>query len=91
MMDRIEDETVRYLFFLQVNTGTGPVLPFPEEDEEEERSRRKLRVPTRPSSSGWPPKPRWRTSRATSSARRSGRWRQLQFVGGDGSTGADSR
>jgi preprotein translocase subunit SecA len=36
MMDRIEDETVRYLYFLQVNTGTGPVLPFPEEDEEEE-------------------------------------------------------
>jgi preprotein translocase subunit SecA len=33
MMDRIEDETVRYLFFLQVQTGTGPVLPFPEEDE----------------------------------------------------------
>ncbi len=36
MMDRIEDETVRYLFFLQVNTGSGPVLPFPDEDEEEE-------------------------------------------------------
>src|ERR1035441_620855 len=36
MMDRIEDESVRYLYFLQVNTGTGPVLPFPEEDEEEE-------------------------------------------------------
>jgi preprotein translocase subunit SecA len=35
MMDRIEDETVRYLYFLQVNTGSGPVLPFPEEDEEE--------------------------------------------------------
>jgi preprotein translocase subunit SecA len=36
MMDRIEDETVRYLYFLQVNTGTGPVLPFPDEEEEEE-------------------------------------------------------
>ena len=36
MMDRIEDETVRYLFFLQVNTGAGPVLPFPEEDEDDE-------------------------------------------------------
>ena len=35
MMDRIEDETVRYLYFLQVNTGSGPVLPFPDEDEEE--------------------------------------------------------
>jgi preprotein translocase subunit SecA len=35
MMDRIEDETVRYLFFLQVNMGAGPVLPFPTEEEEE--------------------------------------------------------
>ncbi len=43
MMDRIEDETLRYLFFLQVSRGDdtpfgGPkaILPFPSEDEEEE-------------------------------------------------------
>jgi len=43
MMDRIEDETIRFLFFLQVTTGPGPagqaqpVLPFsPDGDEEEE-------------------------------------------------------
>jgi preprotein translocase subunit SecA len=36
MMDRVEDETVRYLYFLQVSTNAGPVLPFPEEEEEEE-------------------------------------------------------
>jgi preprotein translocase subunit SecA len=51
MMDRIEDETIRYLFFLQVTTGGGPggdggggplarprpVLPFaPDEDEVDE-------------------------------------------------------
>jgi preprotein translocase subunit SecA len=35
MMDRIEDETVRYLYFLQVSTSSGPILPFPEEGEEE--------------------------------------------------------
>ena len=35
MMDRIEDETVRYLYFLQV-TQNAPVMPFPEEGEEEE-------------------------------------------------------
>jgi preprotein translocase subunit SecA len=35
MMDRIEDETVRYLYFLQVNVQSGPVLPFPTEEEEE--------------------------------------------------------
>ena len=41
MMDRIEDESVRYLFFLQVSTGSGPVLPFPtDEDEEEEEAPR---------------------------------------------------
>jgi preprotein translocase subunit SecA len=35
MMDRIEDETVRYLYFLQV-TQNAPVMPFSEEGEEEE-------------------------------------------------------
>src|SRR5664280_2550742 len=41
MMDRIEDESVRYLYFLQVSTGSGPVLPFPtEEDEEREEAPR---------------------------------------------------
>jgi preprotein translocase subunit SecA len=35
MMDRIEDETVRYLYFLQVNTGAAPVLPFPEDEDED--------------------------------------------------------
>jgi preprotein translocase subunit SecA len=35
MMDRIEDETIRYLFFLQVNTGAAPQMPFPDEGDEE--------------------------------------------------------
>jgi preprotein translocase subunit SecA len=39
MWNRIEDETVRYLFFLQVQTGSGPVMPFPEEEEEEEEEK----------------------------------------------------
>ncbi|HEY7391542.1 MAG TPA: preprotein translocase subunit SecA [Bryobacteraceae bacterium] len=34
--DRIEDETVRYLFFLQVQTGGAPAGPFPEEEEEDD-------------------------------------------------------
>ena len=34
MMDRIEDESVRYLFFLQVSSGTPPPMPYPEEDED---------------------------------------------------------
>ncbi len=37
MMDRIEDETVRFLFFLQPVAGERPPLPFePEEELEEE-------------------------------------------------------
>jgi preprotein translocase subunit SecA len=35
MMDRIEDETVRYLYFLQVQAGAPPPLPFPTDEEEE--------------------------------------------------------
>src|ERR671937_96158 len=35
MMDRIEDETIRYLYFLQVSRE-APVLPFEEEEWEEE-------------------------------------------------------
>jgi preprotein translocase subunit SecA len=50
MMDRIEDETIRYLFFLQVTSGGGgggedgggglprprPVMPFAPDDEEQD-------------------------------------------------------
>ncbi len=59
MMDRIEDETIRYLFFLQITTGPGPgfdgngvdgrprpVLPFnPEEDEFEEEEEEEEETP----------------------------------------------
>ena len=34
MMDRIEDETVRYLYFLRFQTGTAPELPFPSDEDE---------------------------------------------------------
>jgi preprotein translocase subunit SecA len=43
MMDRIEDETVRYLFFLQVQHGSEPSGPYPEMDEDEEEA-----APARP-------------------------------------------
>jgi preprotein translocase subunit SecA len=37
LMDRVEDETVRYLYFLQVTHGTEPPQgPYPEMDEEED-------------------------------------------------------
>jgi preprotein translocase subunit SecA len=39
MMDRIEDDSIRYLFFLQVTRGEdgpAPALPFPSDDYEED-------------------------------------------------------
>jgi preprotein translocase subunit SecA len=35
MMDRIEDETIKYLFFMRIETGNVP-LPYPELAEEED-------------------------------------------------------
>jgi preprotein translocase subunit SecA len=84
MMDRIEDESVRYLFFLQVSTGSGPVLPFPtDEDEEEEEAPR--------------PDPSEQQRQAAKNSmedftrniqrKKEKELAELQFVGGDGSTG----
>jgi preprotein translocase subunit SecA len=36
MMDRIEDETIRYLYFLQVSQGENPPLPYPDIEEEDD-------------------------------------------------------
>jgi preprotein translocase subunit SecA len=37
MMDRIEDETIKFLYFMRIETGMGaPPLPYPEPEEEEE-------------------------------------------------------
>jgi preprotein translocase subunit SecA len=82
MMDRIEDETVRYLYFLQVNSGVGPVLPFPTEEEEEEEE-------TRPNASE-----QQRIAAKTTmedftrniQRKKEKELAELQFVGGDGST-----
>jgi len=37
MMDRIEDEAVRFLYFLQVRTDSGPVIPSPEGETPEDQ------------------------------------------------------
>ncbi|MDR3703619.1 MAG: preprotein translocase subunit SecA [Candidatus Sulfopaludibacter sp.] len=85
MMDRIEDETVRYLYFLQVNVGERPALPFPEDDEEEEREE------ARPD-----PSEQQRLSAQNQmedftrniQRKKEKELKDLQFVGGDGSTSA---
>jgi preprotein translocase subunit SecA len=83
MMDRIEDESVRYLYFLQVSTGSGPVLPFPAEEEEEAEAPR--------------PDPSEQQREAAKNSmedftrniqrKKEKEMAELQFVGGDGSTG----
>ena len=35
MMDRIEDETIRFLYFMRIESGNPP-LPYPEEEEEDD-------------------------------------------------------
>ncbi len=89
MMDRIEDETVRYLYFLQVNTGSGPVLPFPEEDEEEEGEA----APERPD----PSEQARQAAKSTMEEftrnverKKEREMEALQFVGGDGSSTAQT-
>ena len=92
MWDRIEDETVRYLFFLQVSMGGGPdsvnggptpVLPFsPDEDEEEEETSsaatEQQRVAAKTSMEDFTRNIQRKKEKELA---------ELQFVGGDGSTG----
>jgi preprotein translocase subunit SecA len=82
MMDRIEDETVRFLYFLQVRTGAGPVLPYPDEEEEAEEA-------PRPD----PNEQRRLTAQSsledftrTVQRKKDKEMAELQFVGGDGSS-----
>jgi preprotein translocase subunit SecA len=88
MMDRIEDETVRYLFFLQVSMGGGPgapspVLPFaPEEEEEEEEEIRpeaseQQRIAAKTSMEDFTRNIQRKKEKELA---------ELQFVGGDGSS-----
>src|SRR5581483_3280889 len=89
MTDRIEDETVRYLFFLQVSMGPGPgvnggptpVLPFPSEDEEEEdesetQATEQQRAAAKTSMEDFTRNIQRKKERELA---------ELQFVGGDGS------
>jgi preprotein translocase subunit SecA len=86
MMDRIEDETVRYLYFLQVRTDASPVMPFPDEDEEAEAEEQ----PARPD-----PTEQQRVAAKTTmedftrnvQRKKEKEMAELQFLGGDGSTG----
>jgi preprotein translocase subunit SecA len=85
MMDRIEDETVRYLYFLQVNTGTGPVMPFPEEDEDDEVEQPKPDVNEQQRQAA---KQTMEDFTRNIQRKKERELADLNFVGGDGSTSA---
>ena len=85
MMDRIEDETVRYLFFLQVQRGEGPVLPFPTEEEEEEEVEEA--PPDRNEQQRQAAKQQMEDFTRNIQRKKEKELADLNFVGGDGSTG----
>jgi preprotein translocase subunit SecA len=86
MMDRIEDETIRYLFFLQVNVGSGPVLPFPEEDEEEESAEEEPQRIEPSEQQRIAAKSTMEDFTRNVQRKKEREMEQLQFVGGDGSS-----
>ncbi|MCU1237884.1 MAG: protein translocase subunit secA [Candidatus Solibacter sp.] len=88
MMDRIEDETIRYLFFLQVNTGPGPVGPYPDEDEEEEDGvEEEAPRPDPTEQQRLAAKSTMEDFTRNVQRKKEREMEQLQFVGGDGSSG----
>jgi preprotein translocase subunit SecA len=94
MMDRIEDETVRYLFFLQVSHGAAPAGPYPDEDEEQggpadpEPDQPKPNRPDAAEQQRQAAKAQMEDFTRNIQRKKEKELRDLQFVGGDGSTSA---
>jgi preprotein translocase subunit SecA len=88
MMDRIEDETVRYLFFLQITRDDerrpGPVMPFPEDDgiEREEPEPEPVSVQQRAAAQS-----SLQDFTRNIQRKKERELAELQFVGGDGGAG----
>ncbi|HWQ52993.1 MAG TPA: preprotein translocase subunit SecA [Bryobacteraceae bacterium] len=84
MMDRVEDETVRYLFFLQV-TGAEPVMPFREEDEEIEEEEAPPSISEQQKAAA---QSQLQDFTRNIQRKKEKEMADLQFVGGDGSSTA---
>jgi preprotein translocase subunit SecA len=89
MMDRIEDETVRYLYFLQVTVGERPALPY--EDEEAQEVQEQAAADAAAAEEAAEQKRRAAKSSMEDFTRNIQRKKDkemadLQFVGGDGTT-----
>jgi preprotein translocase subunit SecA len=86
MMDRIEDETVRYLFFLQVTRDERPVLPFPTDEDEEEEPETEEAKPEAGEQQRLAAKNQMEDFTRNIQRKKEKELKDLQFVGGDGST-----
>ncbi len=84
MMDRIEDETVRYLYFLQVTVGERPPLPFPTDEEEEEEQEEER--PPASEQQRLAAQNQMEDFTRNIQRKKEKELQDLQFVGGDGST-----
>jgi preprotein translocase subunit SecA len=87
MWDRIEDETVRYLYFLQVSHGAAPVLPFPSEEEEEEQVEEQARAEAEEQRRREAAKSSMEDFTRNIQRKKEKELKDLQFGGGDGSSG----
>jgi preprotein translocase subunit SecA len=79
---------VRYLYFLQVNTGSGPVLPFPDEEEEEEEAESVAPRPDRNEQARQQAKSTMEDFTRNIQRKKEREMEALQFIGGDDSRGA---
>ncbi|MBI2681432.1 MAG: SEC-C domain-containing protein, partial [Candidatus Solibacter usitatus] len=92
MMDRIEDETIRYLYFLQLAEGSRPALPFPDDDEEDDDddSHGEAAESGEPSAAAQQQRAMAQTSiqdfTRNIQRKKEKELAELQFAGGDGST-----
>ena len=87
MMDRIEDETIRYLYFLQFAPGPGrpsPVLPFEIDEGEEEEEAEAAPEPTEQEKAAAQATVQDFTRNIQ--RKKEKELAELQFVGGDGSS-----
>jgi preprotein translocase subunit SecA len=88
MMDRIEDEAVRYLYFLQVSSGAAPVGPFPDEDGNGESTESPAARPDAEEQQRQAAKAQMEDFTRSTLRKKDKELQDLQFVGGDGATGA---
>ena len=95
-MDRIEDETLKYLYFMRIEVGAPPPVPYPElmdEEEEEEEEEAEEQDRSIPSPAEIAAKQREAQQAVVDLTRNIQRKKdrelsQLQFTGGENSTDA---